>query len=147
MGLVLASASGVLAGATPVTGTATFTVQVYRLGHQHRRTANLTVTITPSLTVTTATLPNGVEGTAYSATLAATGGSNTGYTWKVVSGTGPEATVGLDKLSPSGTITGTPNAGEPAAPLTVQVTDSANNTATAALTLTVTSSSLPEARC
>jgi hypothetical protein len=134
VGLSLSS-SGVLSGATPVSGTAAFTVQVTDSAN-NTATANLTITITPSLTVTTATLPPGVEATPYSATLTATSGSNTGYTWSVISGTGLSA-VGLT-LSPSGAISGAPTAGETAVPFTVQVTDSANNTATATLTLTVT---------
>ncbi len=134
VGLSLSS-SGVISGATPVAGTASFTVQVTDSAN-NTATANLTITITPGLTVTTATLPPGVQGTAYSATLAATGGSNTGYTWSVVSGTGLSA-VGLT-LSPTGAITGTPNAGETSAPFTVQVADSAGNKATATLTLSVT---------
>jgi hypothetical protein len=134
VGLSLSS-GGVISGATPVSGTATFTVQVTDSAN-NTATANLTVTITPSLTVTTATLPPGVEGTAYNATLTATGGSNTGYTWSVISGTGLSA-VGLT-LSPAGVITGTPTAGETAVPFTAQVTDSDNNKATATLTLTVT---------
>ena len=134
VGLALSS-TGVISGATPVTGTAAFTVKVTDSA-SNTATANLTVSITASLTVTTATLPPGVEGTAYNVTLTATGGTNTGYTWSVISGTGLSA-VGLT-LSPSGAITGVPNAGEPTTPVTVQVTDSANNTATAALTLTVT---------
>ena len=134
LGLSLSS-SGVLSGATPVTGNAAFTVQVTDSASS-TATANLTVAITPSLTVTTATIPPGVEGTPYSATLTATGGTNTGYTWSVISGTGLSA-VGLT-LSPSGVITGTPNAGETAVPFTAQVSDSDGNKATAALTLTVT---------
>ncbi len=134
VGLSLSS-GGVISGSTPVAGTATFTVQVADSAN-NTATASLTISITPGLTVTTATIPPGVEGTAYSATLTASGGSTTGYTWSVVSGTGLSA-VGLT-LSPSGAITGTPNAGETAVPFTVQVTDSANNKATATLTLTVT---------
>jgi hypothetical protein len=77
-----------------------------------------------------------MAGTAYMATLAATGGSGTGYTYSVVSGTGLSA-VGLS-LSPAGVITGTPTKGETSIPVTVQVTDSAGNTATATFSFTVT---------
>jgi len=134
VGLSLSSA-GVLSGASPVTGTATFTVKVTDSGN-NTATANLTVAINASLTVTTTTLPTATEGTAYTATLAATGGSGTGYTWTVTSGTGLSA-VGLS-LSSSGTITGIPNAAETSTPVTIQVTDSTGDTAIAALSLTVT---------
>jgi hypothetical protein len=135
IGLSLSS-SGVVSGATPLTGTAAFTVQVTDSA-SNTATANLSVSITPGLGITTVSLPPGVEGTPYTATLTATGGSNTGYTWSVISGTGLSA-VGLT-LSPSGAITGTPTAGETAVPFTAQVVDSASNKATATLTLTVTS--------
>ncbi len=46
-------------------------------------------------------------------------------------------------LSPSGAITGVPNASETATAVTVQVTDSAGNKATAALTLTVAAVDFP----
>jgi hypothetical protein len=130
------STGGVLSGSTPASGTASFTVKVTDSAND-TATANFTVTIYPSVVVTTTTLANGTEGTSYTATLAASGGSGTGYTWTVTSGTGLSA-VGLS-LSASGAITGIPTAGESAVPFTVQVTDSNGDTATAALTLTVTS--------
>jgi hypothetical protein len=133
VGLSLSS-GGVLSGSTPVAGTATFTVQVTDSAND-TATANFSVTIYPSLVVSTTSLANGTEGTAYTATLAATGGSGTGYTWSVTSGTGLSA-VGLS-LSTSGVITGIPNNGESAAPVTVQVTDSNGDKATGTLTLTV----------
>jgi hypothetical protein len=135
LGLSL-STGGVLSAATPVAGTASFTVQVTDSAND-TATATLTVTIDPSVTITTTALSNGTEGTSYTGTLAASGGSGTGYTWAVTSGTGLSA-VGLS-LSTSGAITGVPNAGESATPFTVQVTDSNGNTATATLSLTVTS--------
>jgi hypothetical protein len=129
------SGAGIVSGAMPIAGTAAFTVKVTDSAG-NTATANLTVTITASLTVTTATLPPGTQGTVYSITLAATGGSGTGYTWTVTSGTGLSA-VGLS-LSPSGVITGIPTKGETSIPVTVQVTDSAGNTATATFSFTVT---------
>jgi len=137
-GLSISSTTGAISGSSTAAGTASFTVTITDSGSP-ALTASSAFTLTtvyPPLSVTTTSLPNGVEGTAYSATLAATGGSSTGYTWSVLSGTGLSA-VGLT-LSPSGAITGTPNAGENAVPFTVQVTDSAGNKATATLTLTVT---------
>lgn len=56
------------------------------------------------LTVTSGLLANGTEGEAYSATLAAAGGSGAGYKWRIVSG---ELPGGLE-LSTDGTISGTP---------------------------------------
>ncbi len=56
--------------------------------------------------ITTPSLPNGVVGASYNATLAATGGTLP-YTWSLLSG---NLTSGLT-LSPTGVITGMPGAG------------------------------------
>ena len=137
-GLALSS-TGAITGTPTAAGTASFTVTLTDSGSP-ALTATSAYTLTtlyPPLSITTTALPNAAEGTAYSASLSATGGSGSGYTWSVLSGTGLSA-VDLS-LSPSGTITGTPNTGEASIPVTVQVTDAAGNKATATLSLTVTS--------
>jgi Putative Ig domain len=135
-GLTLSPTTGAITGTPAAAGTASFTVTLTDSGSP-ALTATAAYTLTtayPSLSITTTSLPNATEGTSYTATLAATGGSGTGYTWSVTSGTALSA-VNLT-LSPAGAITGIPNAGETSTPVTVQVTDSANNTATATLSLT-----------
>jgi len=89
-----------------------------------------------TLTITTATtLPVGYGGTAYSQTLAASGGSGAGYTWTVTSGTSQLTAVGLS-LSSAGVLSGTtPAAGS--ASFGVKVTDSASDTATATFSVTI----------
>lgn len=82
-----------------------------------------------------AALPAGIAGGAYSQTLTATGGSGTGYTWKVSSGTALSAT-GL-QLSSAGAVYGTPTSTETNAPVTVKVTDSKGNTASKTYQLTI----------
>ena len=138
------STAGAITGTPTTAGTANFTAQV-------KDTANVTVTkalsivtAAPPLTVSTASLPDGTVGTAYSQSLTATGGTG-GYTWTVSAGALP---AGLS-LSAAGAITGTPTAAG-TANFTAQVKDSANTTATKALTiniavpaLTVTTSTLP----
>jgi len=86
------------------------------------------------LTITTASLPNGVAGAAYSQSLAASGGLPP-YTWKLVGGALPGGLT----LSPGGVISGTPATAGPSN-FTVQVADSApsNQTATQSLSITVT---------
>lgn len=77
------------------------------------------------IAVTTTALPGAIKGSAYSATLTATGGTSP-YNWSIASGQLP---TGLT-LSSTGTISGTPTAsGE--FNVTVQVTDSAATPATA----------------
>ena len=137
-GLAISSTTGAISGASTSAGTASFTVTLTDSGNPALKASSAftITTVYPPLSVTTTSVPNGVEGTAYSATLNASGGSSSGYSWSVISGTGLSA-AGLT-LSPSGAISGTPTAGETAVPFTVQVTDSASNKATATLTLTVT---------
>jgi large repetitive protein len=131
------STSGLLTGATPVAGTASFTVQA-KDGSGNTGSATLSVTINPTVTVTTTSpLPTGIVGTAYSDQLAATGGSGTPYTWTVTSGSSSLTAVGLT-VSGTGLVSGaTPIAGS--ASFTVQAKDSAGNTGTATLSITIDS--------
>ena len=110
-------------------------------------TANLTLTITPSLTITTTSLPGGAVNVAYSTTLAATNGNGSLF-WQVTSGALP---AGLTLNPSSGLINGTPTTAVSATPLTFKVTDTGSPVqgATASLTLTIapqltiTTASLP----
>ncbi len=86
------------------------------------------------LSITTASLPDGIVGTAYSATLAATGGSGT-YTWSIASGNLPD---GLTLDASTGTISGTPTTAG-TYDFTVQVTDG-TQTATKDLSIKVNAS-------
>lgn len=110
-GLVLSS-SGSVTG-TPVTGTPP-----------------------PTLTITTAALAGGTVSTAYSATLAASGGSGTGYSWSISGGSLP---AGL-ALSTAGVISGTPTSAGTGS-FTAGIRDSAGNTATKALSIVVSAAS------
>ncbi|MCP5559197.1 MAG: hypothetical protein H7A55_15735, partial [Verrucomicrobiaceae bacterium] len=82
-------------------------------------------------------LPGAVNGVSYSQTLAATGGSGTGYTWSVSAGSLPTGIT----LSAAGVLSGT-TAVNGTFNFTAQVTDSAGATATKAFTLTVTAAPL-----
>ena len=81
--------------------------------------------------ITTTTLPNATNGTAYSAQLAATSASDM-QVWRVVSGALP---VGLS-LSLTGVISGTPSSAGTST-FTVQMMDAAQQYATQTLSLTV----------
>ncbi|MCC6348679.1 MAG: putative Ig domain-containing protein, partial [Candidatus Eisenbacteria bacterium] len=85
------------------------------------------------LSITTTTLPNGTVGSAYSQTLAATGGTAPYGSWAVTVGSLP---AGLSLDSGSGLISGTPATAETQA-FTVRVVDAASDTATQALSITV----------
>ena len=84
------------------------------------QTATVQIIVNPAIAITTASLPAGMLGSAYSATLAATGGSAP-LSWSVTSGSLP---AGLTLNAATGTISGTPIA-YGAFPITVSVTDAA----------------------
>jgi len=139
-GLAL-SAAGVISGTPTATGTSNFTVQAAD-GIQTAQ-KSLTIVINAVLSITTTSpLPSGVQGTPYSRTLTATGGTGTN-TWSLASGS---LQAGLS-LSSAGVITGTPTA-TGSATFTVQVTDGAQTaqkslTLAVVLPLTITTASLP----
>ncbi|HVF04748.1 MAG TPA: putative Ig domain-containing protein [Frankiaceae bacterium] len=145
------SGAGVIAG-TPTAAQQATSVTVQVVDTQPRQaTRSLTLTVTPApppLTITTTSLPSGQRGTAYSATLAASGGTP-GYTWGVAAGTLP---TGLS-LAPTGGLSGTPSAAG-TSNVTFRVTDAAAQSQTKALAITVadipvpaiTTAALPGAR-
>jgi hypothetical protein len=127
-GLIL-SATGVLSGTPSVAGTFTQTVAVND-STGATASASLSLTVTVPLTVSSSSLPPATAGTSYSETITASGGTAP-YAW---SGTG------VDGLTFSGTgqLSGTPS---PAGSFTQSVTvkDSKGATASASITLTVSS--------
>jgi len=146
-GLALNASTGALTGTPTATGNSSLTFSVSDSGNPvQTKSVSLILTVAPALAVTTSSLPGGVVGTAYSALLAASGGT-TPYMWSVTSGT---LLAGLSLAPSTGAVTGTPTAaGTPQ--LTFTVTDSGkpaqtqsiNAKLTVAPTLVVTTSSLP----
>ena len=131
-GLTLSS-SGVISGTPTTTGTSTFGAQVTDVKGQ-KTTATLTLTINSSgPVITTTSVPNGVQNTAYSATLSGTGGTAP-YSWSIVSGSLP---AGLSLGASSGTISGMPTASGTST-FVVQMADANAQKATATLNLTIT---------
>ena len=124
------SGTGSLSGTPTADGAYSVAVTVTDAnGAQAKQTYPVTIAPAP-LIVTTATLPAGVVGTAYSATLAASGG-DLPYTWAVQGlPTGVTASAG-------GVLTGTPTAAG-IATVTATVTDSKGVNATQRFSLTVT---------
>ena len=95
-------------------------------------TRALSIVVTAPVSVTTTTLASGTLGTAYSRTVAATGGTGS-YTWAVTAGSLP---TGLSLGSGNGTISGTPTAAGTFT-FTVRATDGASRTGSASLSITV----------
>lgn len=96
------------------------------------------------LQITTASLHDGTAGQSYSATLNATGGTQS-YTWSLASGSSLPG--GLSLNASTGVISGTPTGAAGPLDLTVEVTDSSNPKLTneAVLSLTVESPTLNSA--
>jgi hypothetical protein len=147
-GLTLNASTGVISGTPTGSGTSfTVTVTDSETPTPQTATKNLSITINPQLAITTSSLSNGVVGTAYNQTLAATGGI-TPYTWNWSGNTPP----GLALVASSGQIAGTPTTAGTFS-FTVRVIDSENpaQSVTANLSITInaqlqitTSGSLPQ---
>lgn len=131
IGLALA-ANGAVTGSSPTLGTATFTATVTD-SQGHTGSATFTVAINNQLKINQTALPPGDQGSAYSQTLTASGGSGSGYTFSATNSN--LASLGL-ALASNGTISGTPTANGTAS-FTANVKDSSNDTATQALTITI----------
>lgn len=125
-GQYMTIASQVVAGTSPVTAT-------FNQGASGKWCMAL-LTFEYQITITPASLPGGTTGTPYTQTLTAAGGTGAGYNWTLASGSLP---TGLG-LSAGGVISGTPAAAGIYS-FTAAVTDSASNTATLPLSITITS--------
>ena len=91
-----------------------------------------TAVVAGPLSITTGSLPNGAQNVAYSATLAASGGTPP-YVWSVMSGSLP---TGLSLAASTGGISGAPS-GAGTSNFTVQVKDASLQTATMPFSVTI----------
>jgi len=96
--------------------------------------ASATVYVNPPPAITTTSLPGGVVGTPYSATLRASGGTGS-LSWNLASGSSLSAGLSLD--ASTGVISGSPTASG-TTNFTVQVTDSAPTPVSATQSLGIT---------
>jgi hypothetical protein len=128
-------ANGTIASAVPTAaGTSTFTVKVTDSLGNTATSGSLSITIDPGLVITPPSFPNGVVGVSYPAkTFTASGGSGTGYTFTLASGSLPNPLT----LGANGTIASAVPTASGTSTFTVKVTDSLGNTATTG-TLSIT---------
>jgi fibronectin type 3 domain-containing protein len=97
------SSTGTISGTPTTAGTYGFTVTVTDSNNVSDGQI-LSILINPVPVITTTTLPDGIVGNSYSATLTATGGTSP-LTWQIISGSLP---AGLSLNSATGVISGTP---------------------------------------
>ena len=144
-GLAL-STSGTVSGTPSASGTSSFSVTAKDSeSTPQSATAALSITVaaavsTPAaLKITTGSCNSGTAGSAYSATLQATGGTSP-YTWSLASGSLP---AGL-ALSTSGTISGMPStSGTSSFSVMVKDSESTPQSVTGALTLAIAATTTP----
>jgi Putative Ig domain/Cohesin domain len=131
-GLTL-STGGVLSGTPTAQGSFSFTVTAGdSLGGSASQ--SYTVVINPAVAITTTALPGGSTGTAYSQTIAASGGTGS-KTFAASAGTLPTSLT----LSSTGVLFGTPTA-TGSFTFTITATDTVGASASQAYTVTITSS-------
>ena len=132
--LTIGSSTGVISGTPTTTGTLQFAIKVTDSQGNTATTTTLSITVNPALTITPPTLPTGLVNVSYtSPAFTASGGSGSGYTFAVATGSLSPLSIG----SSTGIITGIPTiAGT--LQFTIKVTDSVGNTAsTSQLSITV----------
>ncbi|AZC27154.1 putative Ig domain-containing protein [Pseudomonas sessilinigenes] len=130
-----ATATGTSITYTPTAGYSGSDTFAYTATNASGTSSPATVTLTisaPTLAITPTTVPNGTQGTAYSTTLTASGGTAP-YTYAITSGSLP---AGLSLNTSNGSISGTPSASGNTN-LTVTATDANSATGSRAYTLTI----------
>lgn len=145
-GLSLSASTGVISGTPTTAATYSFTVKVTDIVGGSGTKA-LLITINGALTITTASVPNGDIGFAYSVTLVIAGGTPS-FVWSISAGALPP---GLTLGASTGIISGTPTTAGTYS-FTVMVADTVGGIATKAFSITIktaptiTTTSLPNGR-
>ncbi len=130
-GLSLNSSTGTIIGIATTSGTTSFTVQVTD-AQSFSAIQILSLTVNPSIAITTTSLNSGAQHVVYSANLVASGGTYP-YHWAIAAGSLPP---GLSLDGGAGIVSGIPTTLGTSS-FTVQVVDANSNLATATLSLTI----------
>jgi uncharacterized protein YhjY with autotransporter beta-barrel domain len=125
------SSAGVVSGTPTAAGTFNFTVQVTDAATQTATQPLTLVIAAPTITLSPASLPNGLAGTAYAQVISAAGGSGP-YTFALTSGALPAGMT----LASDGTLSGTPTVSG-AFNITITATDALGFTGAQAYTLNI----------
>ena len=143
-GLTL-SAEGAISGIPTSLASATFSIQV--TSDLQMVTQELTIEVFNSLSIEDTTLPIGIVGEAYTASLAVIGGDGT-YSWAVTEG---ELPAGLQLEASTGALSGVPTGGSPAYTFTASATSDDGQVTSRELTIVIysplvlTTETLPDA--
>lgn len=139
----LNASTGAITGTPNAAGATTFTVKATDSSvPAQSATKQLSITVVLALSITTSSLPNGTVGSAYSASVSATGGT-TPYAWSWAPQSGSSLPPGLSINSGSGAITGTPGGSGGTYNVTVTVVDSTSPQQSASANYTITISVAP----
>ncbi|MDD2272161.1 MAG: Ig-like domain-containing protein [Desulfuromonadaceae bacterium] len=130
-GLMINPSTGIISGIPTIAGTSSFTVQV-KDANQTAAVKSLSITLYAPLVVSTASLANGFTASAYSQSLAASGGL-TPYSWSIIAGSLPD---GLALNSSTGVISGVPLT-KGISSFTVQVKDAQLTAVSKPLSITI----------
>jgi len=123
--------AGVISGTPTLEGSYPFTVEATD-ALRNKATRSATLRVGPPLTITTTSLPAGIAGASYSASVGATGGVPPLGAWSIEQGSLPD---GLS-FSSDGSISGTP-AQAGSSTFTVRIVDAAGTAATRPLSITI----------
>jgi hypothetical protein len=133
-GLTLNPVTGAITGTPTTAGTYTFTVTATDTSVPALAASKqVSIVVNQPLAITTATIPDAVQGAFFQRQLATSGGTSP-LLWAVTAGALP-AGLSLDSLT--GVISGIPTTAGPASDFTVTATDASGATASAQLALTV----------
>ncbi len=140
LSLAASSTQSVLLAGTPTTqGIFNFTVRVASGGNQAVRSFTVTISAA-TLSITTATLPDGVAGVPYTAAITATGGQAP-YVWTLSSGSLPSGLSITSPGGPSAAIFGSPAAAG-VSNFVVRVQDAGGLSATRSLSISINAQGL-----